>query len=122
MVMQGISDEAIALMGECAGRLSKTRKKRQMPEGLSTPDDIKTFASISAHPLHKSTSPGILDVAWHPTNQKIVATGGNDGVVTVFDRSEVESQERYSRERERGEKDSFSFLSFSLSLPSFLPP
>ena len=112
--MQGISDEAIALMGECAGRLSKTRKKRQVPEGLSTPDDIKTFASVSAHPLHKSTSPGILDVAWHPINQQIVVTGGNDGVVTVFDRSEVESQEHYSSGGRRIFLFLFLFLFLSL--------
>ena len=35
--------------------LSKGRKKRVMPEGLASVDDIEKFGLLSSHPLHKST-------------------------------------------------------------------
>jgi hypothetical protein len=35
--------------------LSKGRKKRVMPAGLATPEEIRGLALLSSHPLHKST-------------------------------------------------------------------
>jgi hypothetical protein len=35
--------------------LSKGRKKRIMPAGLATPQEIEGLSLLSSHPLHKST-------------------------------------------------------------------
>ncbi len=45
-------------MTEQSKVLSKGRKKRVMPEGLASVDDVKNFGLLSSHPLHKSTKVG----------------------------------------------------------------
>ena len=42
-------------MSEASKELSKSRKKRVMPEGLAAPEDVEGFAQLSSHPLHKTT-------------------------------------------------------------------
>ncbi len=51
----GITKEIGEHMTEQSKVLSKGRKKRVMPEGLASVDDIKNFGLLSSHPLHKST-------------------------------------------------------------------
>ena len=45
-------------MTEQSKVLSKGRKKRVMPEGLASVDDVEKFGLLSSHPLHKSTKVG----------------------------------------------------------------
>ena len=45
-------------MTEHSKVLSKGRKKRVMPEGLATVDEIEKLGLLSSHPLHKSTKVG----------------------------------------------------------------
>ena len=47
-------------MTACSQELSKGRKKRVMPEGLATPDDVGAFSQLSSHPLHKTTKARIF--------------------------------------------------------------
>ena len=51
----GITKEIVDQMMEQSKVLSKGRKKRVMPEGLASVDDIEKFGLLSSHPLHKST-------------------------------------------------------------------
>ena len=51
----GISKEIVEHMTEQSKVLSKGRKKRVMPEGLASVDDVEKFGLLSSHPLHKST-------------------------------------------------------------------
>jgi len=41
---------------------------------------------VASHPLHSSSTPGILCCNIHPTDTSMVATGGNDGVAILFNR------------------------------------
>eukprot|EP00191_Tetraselmis_sp_GSL018_P012099 CAMPEP_0177611664 /NCGR_PEP_ID=MMETSP0419_2-20121207/20654_1 /TAXON_ID=582737 /ORGANISM="Tetraselmis sp., Strain GSL018" /LENGTH=500 /DNA_ID=CAMNT_0019107493 /DNA_START=165 /DNA_END=1667 /DNA_ORIENTATION=- len=83
----GITSEAEALMTETSAKLSKSRKKRTIPEGTAGQDDIEALALASSHPLHKTTKGGINHIAICPfvAGSKLLATAGNDGTVQVFD-------------------------------------
>jgi hypothetical protein len=54
----GITKEVGEHMTEHSKVLSKGRKKRVMPEGLATVDEIEKLGLLSSHPLHKSTKVG----------------------------------------------------------------
>ena len=56
----GITKDIQDHMTEASKVLSKGRKKRVMPEGLATVDDIEKFGLLSSHPLHKSTKVRVL--------------------------------------------------------------
>jgi len=49
----GITEEALTLMTETSAQLSKGRKKRAIPEGTATGEDIASMALSSSHPLHQ---------------------------------------------------------------------
>ena len=78
----GITKEIQDNMTEASKVLSKGRKKRVMPEGLATMDEIESFGLLSSHPLHKSTKVRALTLhsalpcvscrypCWHSTPQK----------------------------------------------------
>ncbi|CAL5224503.1 g7199 [Coccomyxa viridis] len=83
----GITKEIGEHMTEQSKVLSKGRKKRVMPEGLASVDDVKNFGLLSSHPLHKSTKGGILSIDAAPGGESLVATAGADGVVVLFDHS-----------------------------------
>ncbi|EIE19108.1 spliceosome component, nuclear pre-mRNA splicing factor [Coccomyxa subellipsoidea C-169] len=82
----GIPAEVSSEMLEHSKALSKGRKKRIMPASLATPQDIEAFSLISSHPLHKSTKGGILSIDVAQDNENLLATGGADSVVVLFDR------------------------------------
>ena len=51
----GITEDVSNHMLEHSKELSKARKKRVMPAGLATAQEIEAFSLLSSHPLHKST-------------------------------------------------------------------
>lgn len=70
--------------------LSKGRKKRVPPAGCATAETVKSFASLegSPHALHKARTPGVTCVATAAaasSGSSLVASGGLDGDVCVFD-------------------------------------
>eukprot|EP00164_Ancoracysta_twista_P006368 GFYU01008857.1.p1 GENE.GFYU01008857.1~~GFYU01008857.1.p1 ORF type:complete len:496 (-),score=167.73 GFYU01008857.1:412-1851(-) len=67
--------------------LIKGRKKRAVSETQAKAGDISGYKAASSHPVHKSNKPGILCVDVHPTKDNMVATGGVDTSVVLFDRS-----------------------------------
>lgn len=48
-------------------QLSSGRRKRAVPEGTASPETISSFTLKGSFPLHKTTQPGILAMALHPT-------------------------------------------------------
>ena len=77
----GITKEIQDNMTEASKALSKGRKKRVMPEGLASVDDIEKFGLLSSHPLHKSIKVRVLPLhsaiqcisgrlCWHSITQK----------------------------------------------------
>lgn len=70
--------------------LSKGRKKRAPPSGCATAESVKSFAELegSPHALHKARTPGVSCVATVASaNSSLVASGGLDGDVALFDAS-----------------------------------
>lgn len=41
-------------MTECSMKLSQGRKKRELPEGLATPEDLASYQLLGSQPLHKT--------------------------------------------------------------------
>ncbi len=56
----GITEDVSNHMLEYSKELSKARKKRVMPAGLATSQEIEAFSLLSSHPLHKSTKVACL--------------------------------------------------------------
>lgn len=61
-VKAGIPTDVGEHMAEHSKDLSKQRKKRVMPTGLASAQDIEAFSLISSHPLHKTTKVGYVSL------------------------------------------------------------
>jgi hypothetical protein len=68
---------ASRLLPQTNTQLSSGRRKRAVPEGTATPEAIGAFTLKGSFPLHKTTQPGILALALHPTEVR-----GMGGAVT----------------------------------------
>jgi len=67
-------------------KLAKERKKRAIPEGVATVEEIRQFKQKSANTALHATSPaGIQALDIHHDQRRIV-TGGNDKHVVISDR------------------------------------
>lgn len=85
----GLNDAIIEKLDSKAAVLTAERKKRgkTAPEGLATLDEIRSFKTIASHSgLHSAATPGILCMDLCPSDSSRIATGGNDKVVTVFNK------------------------------------
>lgn len=83
----GITKEIIKKMTATSGKLSKTRKKRAVPEGSATAEQITGYKNKGSHPIHAASKPGILCVSVDKKDPNKVATGGADGNAMVFNKS-----------------------------------
>lgn len=83
----GLSEAALRSITEKAEILSKGRKKRPVPEGLTPPSVVESWQEQSSYALHKTDKPGILSLDILTTNQNLLVTGGADKEAVVFDRS-----------------------------------
>lgn len=63
---EGVKAELTA----CNTALSATRKKRQMPEGLASVEQLAAGRLINSHPVHKTTT-GIVALDSEPGNEKV---------------------------------------------------
>ncbi|CAM9175932.1 unnamed protein product [Phaeothamnion confervicola] len=81
----GFTQDILARMTAKFDQLSVTRKKRPIPSGLATRDEIGAFANSYSQTLHKTSPPGILCLALHPVRNGVLLTGGADKTCVVFD-------------------------------------
>ncbi|KAI0876657.1 WD40-repeat-containing domain protein [Hypoxylon argillaceum] len=75
---EGLSEELVAKVEETQARLSKSRKKRPVPEGWATPDDISIFAVEASNAL-PITQPTTL-----ASDGGYSAIGGLGGEVAIY--------------------------------------
>jgi len=82
-------------MLETAKLLSKPRKKRVkgLAAEAANDDKIRSYELLSSHPLHSTTRPGILCMDLHSVNDSLVATGGSDSNIIIFNRSSGKVEE-----------------------------
>ncbi len=85
----GVSGDVVAKMTARAKALSKGRRKKPLPEGLATPEDLAAFALRGKFPLHAASGPG-RGILCLDSDEASVVTGGADGKFKVFD---LESQQ-----------------------------
>jgi len=83
-----LPEKVIAEIDETHQTLSAVRKKRKVPPGYATPTQVKTYSSKHAIPsLHSASPAGITSIALSSANPTQFLTGGNDGIVQLYDRS-----------------------------------
>ncbi|KAI0435526.1 WD40-repeat-containing domain protein [Xylaria telfairii] len=70
--------ELVAKINEAQARLSKSRKKRPVPDGWATSDDIATFAVVTSTPL-PIAQPTTLS-----SQDEYSAVGGLEGEVAIY--------------------------------------
>ncbi|KAI0399156.1 WD40-repeat-containing domain protein [Xylaria palmicola] len=75
---EGLSSELVAKVEETQARLSKSRKKRPVPEGWATPDDVTAFAVAASNSLPISQPTTIT------LEGEYGAVGGLDGEVAIY--------------------------------------
>ncbi|KAI1816186.1 WD40-repeat-containing domain protein [Poronia punctata] len=75
---EGLSEELSTEIDETQARLSKSRKKRPVPEGWTTPDDITAFSIQTANSL-PVTRPTTL-----ASDGSYAAVGGLEGDVAIY--------------------------------------
>eukprot|EP00879_Flechtneria_rotunda_P002006 GHRR01002183.1.p1 GENE.GHRR01002183.1~~GHRR01002183.1.p1 ORF type:complete len:517 (+),score=206.67 GHRR01002183.1:358-1908(+) len=80
-----LGPEVVAVLEQTNSQLSSGRRKRAIPEGTATPEQIASYSLTGSYPLHKTTQPGILALALHPTQSHLLATCGADTTVQLFD-------------------------------------
>jgi pre-mRNA-processing factor 19 len=84
---EGITKDIIKKMTAVSTKLSKGRKKRAVPEGHATQEQIAGYGEKSSHPIHGASKPGILTVSVDAKDPNTVVTGGADGAAMVFNRA-----------------------------------
>jgi len=83
---EGLTDAIKEQLDATHKKLSKGRKKRPMPDGLASVDDLKSYVVTSSHTTHSASKPGILCLDLHPNKENLVLTGGKDKIVNLYDR------------------------------------
>lgn len=82
----GLPENVLAQIDATHQKLSAVRKKRKIPEGYVTQEEVKTFTAKHTIPsLHSSSPAGITALAVSKNNNHFL-TGGNDKVVQLYDR------------------------------------
>lgn len=84
----GITEEIIQDLTEVNAALSKGRRKRAVPESLATVEQLAAFTLLSSAPLHKTTQGGICSIDINPGHDHIVATGGADATIQLYDQKQ----------------------------------
>lgn len=82
----GISDAVLADITSTWEGLSKGRKKRPLPEGLPSPEEMGKWTAVEEHALHSTSKPGVLALDVSPLEARLLVTGGMDKEAVVFDR------------------------------------
>ena len=89
--MAPLKQEVVDAITALSEELSKGRKKRVPPAGCATAESVRSFGLLesSPHALHKARTPGVscVAVAGLGSSSSLVASGGLDGDVCVFDAS-----------------------------------
>eukprot|EP00210_Caulerpa_lentillifera_P004417 g4214.t1 len=71
--------------------MSETMKESRTNEGLGDevvdPESLKEYTLLTSQPLHATKQGGILSLASHPSSRKLLATGGEDCTIKIFDKS-----------------------------------
>ncbi|KAI1346062.1 WD40-repeat-containing domain protein [Xylaria sp. FL0043] len=75
---EGLSPELVAKVDETQARLSKTRKKRPVPEEWATPDDVTAFA------VRTSNSLPVANATTLASEGAYGAVGGLEGDVAIY--------------------------------------
>jgi pre-mRNA-processing factor 19 len=82
-----LGSDVVDALTACSTELSKTRKKRVISPTVATPEEIQKFSLTGSHALHGTRKGGILSLAVSPESDTIIASGGNDTNINVFDRA-----------------------------------
>ena len=80
-----LPEEVLEELTSVNAQLSQGRKKRAIPEGLATTDDLASASVLGSHPLHQTTAGGIVSLDLNPELPSVLATAGIDSTVQVFD-------------------------------------
>jgi pre-mRNA-processing factor 19 len=88
----GITDKVKDKMVKLAGELSKSRKKREIPASLASEGEVASYQEKSSHPVHLANAILCLDL--HPSNPDMVASGGADNNVVLFDRKSGQAAQK----------------------------
>eukprot|EP00882_Tetradesmus_deserticola_P005719 GHRQ01006021.1.p1 GENE.GHRQ01006021.1~~GHRQ01006021.1.p1 ORF type:complete len:526 (+),score=265.32 GHRQ01006021.1:450-2027(+) len=80
-----LGQDVIAVLDQTNAALSSGRRKRGVPEGTATAEQLGGYSLTGSFPLHKTTQPGITALALHPTQPSLLASCGADATVQLFD-------------------------------------
>ncbi|KAJ1911932.1 hypothetical protein IWQ60_009906 [Tieghemiomyces parasiticus] len=84
---EGMGESVLAKIDATAKALSKTRKKRKAPAGLTDAEAVTQFTNMSTAPsMHSSTKPGVTCLAVDASGD-LVLTGGEDHHVQIYQSS-----------------------------------
>jgi pre-mRNA-processing factor 19 len=84
----GISEAVVQNMVNTHKNLSKTRKQvlKDRQAQVAARDKVEGYSMKASHPLHSSSTPGVLALDIHPANQDLVLTGGADSTAILFNK------------------------------------
>lgn len=81
-----LPQSVIQKMQDVSTVLTTKRKKRVISDNLAAPEEIAKFQTSASISAHSTTTPGIIAVDVHPVNDKMVLSGGVDGLAVFYDR------------------------------------
>jgi len=82
-----LGSDVVEALTACSTELSKTRKKRVISPTVATPEEIQNYSLTGSHALHGTRKGGILSLAVSPDTDSIIASGGADTNINIFDRA-----------------------------------
>jgi len=84
----GLSTDLVARMKEVSEALTEQRKKRSV-QGVAAKEFLTNVKAVVSVALHQTTAPGILSLDYHPLDPTTFVTGGVDGNVLLFNRTQT---------------------------------
>lgn len=83
----GITEEISTLLLANSQESANQRIQQELSEEINLPEALKGFTLITSQPLHATKQGGILSLASHPTRPNLIASGGEDCTIKIFDQS-----------------------------------
>ncbi len=83
----GLPDDVWNAMQANGAQLMSARTKRAVSRTLATQDDIAAFECAHSEKLH-GTPVGITCMTQHPSDARLIVTGGNDGSALIYNHAQ----------------------------------
>lgn len=99
-----------SLYAQTNAALSSGRRKRAVPEGTASVEQLGSYTLTGSFPLHKTTQPGITALALHPTQVWLAGDCASSSILICFIKSNRKTAAGQQQLEEQPERSRATFV------------